>query len=485
MDTTLLYVLVALVALAVLLLVMLLLRPRGDAAALRGRLDALRADNERVERTVRDEQGKGRAELAHSFEQFRGHVQAQLDTVSTHQRQRIDEFSTRLGQLIERTDRGGESLRNQLIDDARKAREESHASLQRFSEQLQASLKALTADNEKRLAEVRGTLDAQLKALQTDNAAQLDKMREVVDEKLQKTLEARLSASFKQISDQLGAVQRGLGEMQTLATGVGDLKRVLSNVKTRGAFGEVRLGALLEQILTADQYASNVAVVPHSSERVEYAIRLPGQASDAPVWLPIDCKFPVEDYQRLLDAQEAADVDATNAAAAALQRCVEIEAKRIREKYVSPPHTTDFALLFLPTEGLYAEVIRRPGLFEKLQRDHHITVAGPTTLAAILNALQMGFRTLAIEQRSSEVWQILGAVKTEFGKFGGMLDSAIRQVDTVRNTLKKATGKTTTIGRKLRGVEALSAPDSQALLGSETAAEPEEADEDEMPAGQA
>jgi len=485
MDTILLYVLVALVALAVLLLVMLLLRPRDEAAGLRERLDALRGDSERVERTLRDEQRAGRAELAQSFEQFRGHVQAQLDTVSTQQRQRIDEFSARLGQLIERTDRGGESLRNQLVDDSRKARAEGQASLQHFSEQLQASLKALTTDNEKRLAEVRGTLDAQLKALQTDNAAQLDKMREVVDEKLQRTLEARLSASFKQISDQLGAVQRGLGEMQTLATGVGDLKRVLSNVKTRGAFGEVRLGALLEQILTADQYASNVAVVPLSSERVEYAIRLPGQGGDAPVWLPIDCKFPVEDYQRLLDAQEAADVDATNAAASALQRCVEIEAKRIRDKYVSPPHTTDFALLFLPTEGLYAEVIRRPGLFEKLQREHHITVAGPTTLAAILNALQMGFRTLAIEQRSSEVWQILGAVKTEFGKFGGMLDSAIRQVDTVRNTLKKATGKTTTIGRKLRGVEALSAPDSQALLGSEPAAEPDEADEDEIPAGPA
>jgi DNA recombination protein RmuC len=484
MDTTLLYALVALTAVAIILLVVLLLRPRGDAA-LREKLETLRADGQRLDQTLRHEQRAGRTELAQSFEQFRGHVQAQLDTVSSQQRQRIDEFSARLAQLIERTDRGGDALRNQLIEDARKARAEGQTSLQRFSEQLQTSLKALTADNEKRFADVRGTLDAQLKALQTDNAAQLDKMREVVDEKLQKTLEARLSSSFKQISDQLGAVQRGLGEMQTLATGVGDLKRVLSNVKTRGTFGEVRLGALLEQILTADQYASNVPVVPHSSERVEYAIRLPGQGGDATVWLPIDCKFPIEAYQRLLDAQEAADVEATNAAAAALQRCVEIEAKRIRDKYVSPPHTTDFALLFLPTEGLYAEVIRRPGLFEKLQREFHITVAGPTTLAAILNALQMGFRTLAIEQRSSEVWQILGAVKTEFGKFGGMLDSAIRQVDTVRNTLKKATGKTTTIGRRLRGVEALSAPDSQALLGSEPAAEPDETDEDEMPAGPA
>src|SRR5690348_4904108 len=275
METTLLIVLVALAALTVILLSVLVLRPHGDAT-LREKLDGLRGDSERVERVLRDEQRAGRAELAQSFEQFRGHVQAQLDTVSTQQRQRIDEFSARLGQLIERTDRGGESLRNQLVDDSRKARAEGQASLQHFSEQLQASLKALTTDNEKRLAEVRGTLDAQLKALQTDNAAQLDKMREVVDEKLQRTLEARLSASFKQISDQLGAVQRGLGEMQTLATGVGDLKRVLSNVKTRGAFGEVRLGALLEQMLTPDQYAANVATNPGSGERVEFAIRLPG-----------------------------------------------------------------------------------------------------------------------------------------------------------------------------------------------------------------
>lgn len=403
MDTALLIVLPALAALAVVLLIVLLLRPRSDAG-LRERLDALRGDSERVERALREEQRAARTELAETLDRMGG--------------------------------------------------------------QLRLSLSALTADNQQRLAEVRGTLDAQLKALQADNAAQLERMRATVDEKLQATLETRLSSSFKLISERLEAVQRGLGEMQTLATGVGDLKRVLSNVKTRGTFGEVRLGALLEQVLTPEQYAANVATVPGSNERVEYAIRLPGADRDTQVWLPIDAKFPVEDYQRLLDAQEQADGDAASAAAAALQRRVEDEAKTIRQKYVAPPHTTDFALLFLPTEGLYAEVTRRPGLFEKLQRDHHVTVAGPTTLAAILNALQMGFRTLAIEQRSSEVWQILGAVKTEFGKFGAVLDKTRKQLDAARNSIDSAGVRTRAIERRLRGVESLSAEDSQALMGS-------------------
>jgi len=401
METTLLIVLVALAAVALILLIVLLLRPRGDAS-LREKLDALRGDSERVERALREEQRAARTELAETLDRMGG--------------------------------------------------------------QLRLSLSTLTADNEKRLTEVRGTLDAQLKALQKDNAAQLDKMREVVDEKLQKTLETRLGQSFGVIAKQLEAVQRGLGEMQTLAVGVGDLKRVLSNVKTRGTFGEVQLGALLEQMLTADQYASNVAVVPHAAERVEYAIRLPGQGGDAPVWLPIDCKFPIEDYQRLLDAQERADAEAASAAAQALERRVRDEAKTIRSKYVAPPHTTDFAILFLPAEGLYAEVIRRPGLFETLQRDHRVTVAGPTTLTAILNALQMGFRTLAIEQRSSEVWRLLGEVKTEFGKFGGILEKAEKQLNTVSRSIGEAGRKTRTISRALRDVESLPAAEVQSLL---------------------
>ncbi|TAM96177.1 MAG: DNA recombination protein RmuC [Rhodanobacteraceae bacterium] len=416
MDTTLLIVLVALAAIAVILMTVLIARPRSDSG-LRERLDALRGDSERVERVLREEQRAGRTELSETLDRMGG--------------------------------------------------------------QLRLSLSALTADNQQRLAEVRGTLDAQLKALQADNATQLERMRATVDEKLQATLETRLTSSFKLISERLEAVQRGLGEMQTLATGVGDLKRVLSNVKTRGTFGEVRLGALLEQVLTPEQYAANVATMPGSDERVEYAIRLPGADRDTQVWLPIDAKFPVEDYQRLLDAQEQADGEAAGAAAAALQRRVEDEAKTIRQKYVAPPHTTDFALLFLPTEGLYAEVTRRPGLFEKLQRDHHVTVAGPTTLAAILNALQMGFRTLAIEKRSSEVWQILGAVKTEFGKFGAVLDKTRKQLDAARNSIDSAGVRTRAIERRLRGVESLSAEDSRTLMGPPM--EDEDASEDVDP----
>ncbi|MEO8779265.1 MAG: DNA recombination protein RmuC, partial [Rhodanobacter sp.] len=304
-----------------------------------------------------------------------------------------------------------------------------------------------------------------LGAIQQDNAAKLEQMRATVDEKLQSTLETRLGQSFKQVSDQLEAVQRGLGEMQTLAAGVGDLKRVLTNVKKRGIFGEVQLGALLEDMLTAEQYASNVVTVPGSNDRVEFAIRMPGQEDGEHVYLPIDAKFPVEDYQRLLDAQEAADADAAHAAGRALETRVREEAKRIHSKYVAPPHTTDFAVLYLPTEGLYAEVIRRPGLFETLQREHRVTVAGPTTLSALLNSLQMGFRTLAIAKRSSEVWKLLGAVKSEFGKFGLVLEKAERQLNTVRKSISDAGKKTKTIERKLRGVESLSSDAAQDLLG--------------------
>lgn len=464
-STFILIALVALVAIVAVLQIVLLARPRHDEAAAQ-KLDALRGDSERVERTLRDEQRAGRTELAQSFEQFRRHVQSQLEAVDTQQRQRIEEFSARLGQLTERTDRGGEALRNQLIEDSRKSRTEGQSTLKTFSEQLQGALQALTTDNQQRMTEVRATLETQMKALQADNATQLEQMRKVVDEKLDKTLGARLDASFKRVSENLEAVQRGLGEMQTLATGVGDLKRVLSNVKTRGTFGEVQLGALLEQLLAAEQYAANIATVPGSSDRVEYAIKLPGRDNESPVWLPIDAKFPIEDHQRLLDAQERADPETAAAAGLALERRVREEAKTIYAKYVSPPATTDFAILFLPTEGLYAEIIRRPGLFETLQRDCRVTVAGPATLTAILNALQMGFRTLAIEKRSSEVWQILGAVKTEFGKFGAIVDKARNQLDSARNNLDELVGRRSrAIEKKLKGVESLPDNASRALLG--------------------
>ena len=330
-------------------------------------------------------------------------------------------------------------------------------------------LDRLTKANEKKLDEMRATLEAKLKELQTGNEAKLEQMRLTVDEKLHETLEKRLGESFKLVSERLEAVHQGLGDMKNLAAGVGDLKKVLTNVKTRGTWGEVQLENLLEQMLTAEQYAKNVATKPGSGERVEFAIRLPGRTErDQPVWLPIDAKFPREDYERLLEAQDRADATAADAAAKELENRIRNEAKTIRDKYIEPPHTTDFGLLFLPTEGLYAEVLRRPGLTDLLQREYRVTVAGPTTLTAILNSLQMGFRTLAIEKRSSEVWQVLGAVKNEFGKFGDLLAKTKEQLDTVSNTLGKAETKTRTIERKLRNVEQLSDTQAQALLGDTT-----------------
>ncbi|MBI3571068.1 MAG: DNA recombination protein RmuC [Gammaproteobacteria bacterium] len=330
-------------------------------------------------------------------------------------------------------------------------------------------LERLTKTNEDKLAEMRATLEAKLKELQIGNEAKLEQMRITVDEKLHKTLETRLGESFKLVSERLEAVHKGLGDMQTLAADVGNLQKVLTNVKARGTWGEVQLENLLEQMLTADQYAKNVATKPGSNERVEFAIRLPGRSGDdQPVWLPIDAKFPREDYERLLDAEDRVDPVAAETAAKQLEVRIRDEAKKIHEKYIAPPHTTDFGLLFLPIEGLYAEVLRRPGLTDRLQREYRVTIAGPTTLAALLNSLQMGFRTLAIEKRSSEVWQVLGAVKTEFGKFGELLARTKKQLDTVSSTLGDAESKTRKIQSKLRDVEQLSDPQTRALLGDST-----------------
>jgi DNA recombination protein RmuC len=340
-----------------------------------------------------------------------------------------------------------ETLRQAVSDDAHKARSEASVSLE----------------------QVRKTLETKLSELQADNSAKLEVMRKTVDEKLHATLELRLGESFRLVSERLEQVHKGLGEMQALAGDVGDLKRVLSNVKTRGTWGEVQLGALLEQIFVPDQYASNVEVVSGSRERVEFAIRLPGSNvnPDIPMWLPIDAKFPREDYERLAAAQESADAVAAEIAAKALEARIRLEAKTIRQKYISPPATTDFAILFLPTEGLYAEVIRRPGLLDDLQRDFRVVLAGPTTLIAVLSSLQMGFRTLAIEKRSSEVWQLLGAVKTEFGKFGDMLAKTKKQLETAANTIGNAQSKSRTIERKLKGIESLGESATASLLGLE------------------
>lgn len=459
----LLIVLVIAVLIMLALQVMSLLRGRDDGG-LAARLDTLKDDNRHLREALAQEQRAGRGELTQSLEQFRSLVQEQLGGMSTQQHERIGHFGQRLDVLTERTDAGLQALAQRLTEDARRSREELTLTLNRFGEQQQQRLAALTADNEKRLNEVRATLETKLKAIQDDNAARLEQMRATVDEKLQNTLETRLGQSFALVSERLEQVQRGLGEMQSLAAGVGDLKRVLTNVKTRGILGEVQLGALLEQLLTIDQYDSNVVTIPGSNDRVEFAVRMPGAGEHAQLYLPIDAKFPIEDYQRLLDAQEAADADAAALAGRALETRVREEAKRIRSKYVAPPHTTDFAVLFLPTEGLYAEVIRRPGLFESLQRDFHVTIAGPTTLTALLNSLQMGFRTLAIAQRSSEVWTLLGAVKSEFGKFGAVLEKTRKKLNEATNVIDQATVRTRAIERKLRGVETLSGDDAQQVL---------------------
>jgi DNA recombination protein RmuC len=318
--------------------------------------------------------------------------------------------------------------------------------------------------NAQRLDALRATVDARLKDLQAENAGKLDEMRRTVDEKLQNTLEQRLGHSFKQVSDWLEQLNKGLGEMRSLAVGVGDLKRLMGNVKTRGILAEGHLQTLLEQVLTPEQYARNVATRSGSAERVEFAIKMPGGIDGQPCWLPIDAKFPREDYERLQDAQDRADPVAAEAAGVALERRIRLEAQSIRDKYIEPPITTDFAILFLPTEGLYAEVLRRPGLFEALQREFHISVAGPTNLLAILNSLQMGFRTLAIEKRSSEVWQVLGAVKTEFGKFGTVLDKVRDKLDQARNQIDETGVRTRVIERRLRGVEALPEAETAAML---------------------
>jgi len=312
------------------------------------------------------------------------------------------------------------------------------------------------------------SVERRIKELIDSNEKKLDQMRQVVDEKLQNTLEKRLAESFKIVSERLEAVQRGLGEMQTLATGVGDLKRVLTNVKTRGTWGEVQLGALLEQILTPDQYAKNVQTREGSRKIVEYAIRLPGAGKEpgtAVCWLPIDSKFPQEDYLRLVSAADAADVDAVEKATSALIRGVQSSAKEIAEKYLDPPGTTDFAIMFLSTEGLYAEILRQPGLMEKLQQTFRVVVAGPTTLSAILSSLRMGFRTLAIEKRSSEVWNVLAAVKTEFGKFGDVLAKVKNHLDAASNTIDQTGVRTRAMTRKLRAVEQLPMDASEKLLG--------------------
>ncbi len=456
-------------AAAALLLVMLLslawLRRSLDAAVARRIADAERsraAQDERSERELRaaieSSSSQVRIETGQRLTEMQTALVSQVTGLASVQTTQLAGF----GQQMTRAAESAETS-------ARAQREDGAAQLSRLAQQLQQQVAELGHSVRLNLGEVRTTLEARLQSLQQGNEARLEQMRATVEEKLQSTLEARLGESFRIVSERLEQVHRGLGEMQTLATGVGDLKRVLTNVKTRGTFGEVQLAALLEQVLTVEQYATNVVTRPGSNERVEFAVRLPGRGDGMPVWLPIDAKFPSEDYERLIAAHEAADAAAIDAAGRALEARIRGEARTLREKYVEPPHTTDFGILFLPTEGLFAEVMRRPGLSEALNRELRVVIAGPTTLFAMLNSLQMGFRTLALEKRSAEAWQVLGAVKTEFGKFGEVLATLKKQLATASNTIEQAETRTRQMDRRLKSVEALPAEQAARLLPPERA----------------
>lgn len=477
------------IAVVVVLQLLILMRKQGsnqDAQLLALQTQLQQTQNqqqqaqERSERSLREQvQSTAQAtrqELGANFTQFQQTVSAQLTSVATLQNNQIDAFSQQLVKLNESNAQQLEQMRQALTLQGQSAREELGLSLKHFADTLNQSLSSMTESNAQRMLEIRSTLEQKIQQLQADNASKLEEMRKTVDEKLHATLEQRLGESFKQVSERLEKVHQGLGEMQQLAIGVGDLKRVLTNVKTRGTWGEVQLEMVLEQMLTPDQYAKNVETIPNSGERVEFAIKLPGKDDDrAPVWMPIDAKFPKEQYERLLDAAERADADGVSQAGKELERVIRNEAKTIAEKYLSPPLTTDFALLFLPTEGLYAEVMRRPGLADELQRTYRVSISGPSTLSALLNSLQMGFRTLVLEKRSSEVWQVLGAVKTEFGKFGDVLAATKNALVKAADNIDKAEVRTRQMTRKLKLVEALPTDTAQSLLGIEDSSDDGEA----------
>ena len=448
------WLLVALAALNVILLVLLLLRPRGDETL----RDALRDDAQRESRELRAEvqdTARGtRQELTQALALFQQTLLAQQGDVARTQNEQIDSFRTQLAATQQQVSQSLQAATQSLAQLSQAARDAQDAALKRFADGFG-----------EQIGTMRTTVEQRLAAIQADNEKKLEQMRATVDEKLHATLEQRLGESFKQVADRLDQVHKGLGEMQGLAKDVGSLNRVLTNVKTRGVFGEVQLAALLDQVFTPQQYASNVETIPGSGARVEFAVRLPGQRDDGvPLWLPIDAKFPREDYERLLEAQERADAAAAETAGKAIEQRLRLEARTIREKYVAPPHTTEFAILFVPTEGLYAEALRRPGLSEALQREFRVMLTGPTTLLATLNSLQMGFRTLALEKRSAEVWEVLGAVKTEFAKFGDVLAKTRRKLDEASTTIDAAEVRSRAMARQLKTVEAVGESRAQALL---------------------
>jgi len=447
MNEMLIYIIPIFLFIVLILQIVLLSRGTSrDSRYIREIIDSIERSNERAERTMRDELSRNRDEMANSVRQTR----------------------EELGNILKSMD---DTLNQQLInfsESSIKAMTEI-ASLQKSQlDFMHGQLNLLTESNEKKMEGLRITIEGKLNEIREDNARQLEQMRLTVDEKLQGTLEKRLGESFRQVSERLEQVYKGLGEMQALASGVGDLKKVLTNVKTRGLWGEVQLGTLLEQVLTPDQYERNVST-RQGGERVEFAVKLPGRAEDREdiVWLPIDAKFPIEDYQRLIEAQEKGDTDQADAAGRQLESRIKQCASDISNKYINPPKTTDFGILFLPTEGLFAEVIRRTSLTEYVQRECRVVIAGPTTLWSILNSLQMGFRTLAIERRSSEVWKLLAAVKTEWTKYGDILNKVQRKLHEASDTIEDAQTRTRAIGRKLKNVQMLPSDEAKAVLNTD------------------
>lgn len=490
---------IAVLSLAAVVLLLLVLFRKPEVAF----ADRVRKEVDRLNETLHEELRNAREESANASRQLREEItngvralgeslaERQNDDAA-RQMNHLQTFSTALTESSERGEQRLAEMRETLDQRLATAaelqqqtdaqtRQELQSALKSFSEllagqlqdlslALKQQLSDLTTRNETKLEAMRTTVETKLTQVQSDNETRLERIRATVDEKLHATLEQRLGESFKLVSDRLEQVHSGLGEMRTLATGVGDLKKVLTNIKTRGTWGEVQLGNLLAEIFTPDQYAQNVAPNPDSAERVEYAVKYPGrEESGAPVWLPIDAKFPQEEYQRLVDAQERGDVEAAESASAALESGVKTEAKKICDKYVHPPHTLDFAILFLPTEGLFAEVLRRPGLCDSIRRDHRVILSGPTTLSATLMSLQMGFRTLAIEKRSSEVWNVLGAVKTEFGKFGDALEKVKRKLNEASSSIEAAETRHRVVAGKLRKAEELPPLEAAQVLNLDAA----------------
>ncbi|MEQ8175560.1 MAG: DNA recombination protein RmuC [Syntrophomonadaceae bacterium] len=488
----------------VLVLLLFIVQLRSQVGSLRDALFQINSNAELVEKSqentrslLREEIARNREEMSSMGKGIREEVGGSLKglqevlvtgmgQISTGQKSQLDSFANQLNGFTQTTDQKLENMRTAIDGKLQTMREATGKELNLMSDSMASRLTGmaelqqkqlgefsqqignLTASNEKKMEQMRETIENRVKELQANNAQKLEEMRVVVDEKLHATLEQRLGESFKLVSERLEQVHKGLGEMQSLAAGVGDLKKVLTNVKTRGTWGEVQLGNILEDILAPDQYSANVAV-KKNSERVEYAIKLPGPDSEGDgLWLPIDAKFPMEDYYRLIEAYELGDAALIEQAVKVLELRIRTKAKEISSKYIEPPATTDFAIMFLPTEGLYAEVLRRPGLFESLRLEHRVSVAGPTTLAAIVSSLSVGFRTLAIQKRSSEVWAVLGAVKTEFGKFGAVLEKTQKKLQEASHTIDEAARRSRAMERRLRTVEALPETEAVAMLGGAT-----------------